>query len=79
MKYTNKGGVTFSMSGTRKEDRVMLHVCIRDTGIGIKEEDLSKLFAEFERIEESRNRNVEGTGLGMSITKNLIDMMGGTK
>lgn len=49
---------------------------VEDTGIGIKEEDISKLFAEFERIEEQRNRNIEGTGLGMSITTQLLELMG---
>jgi CheY-like chemotaxis protein len=53
----------------------MLVIAIKDTGIGIKPEDLSKLFSKFERIEEKRNRNIEGTGLGMSITKMLLDMM----
>ena len=49
---------------------------VKDTGIGIKQEDLSKLFESFERIEESRNRNIEGTGLGMSIVMNLLKLMG---
>ena len=51
---------------------------IQDTGIGIKEEDMPKLFEAFERIELSRNRSVEGTGLGMSITMQLIKLMDGT-
>ena len=51
---------------------------IEDTGIGIKEEDIPKLFEEFERIELSRNRSIEGTGLGMSITMQLIKLMGGS-
>jgi CheY-like chemotaxis protein len=48
---------------------------VADTGIGIKKEDLSSLFTPFERIEENKNRTIEGTGLGMSIVKNLLDMM----
>ena len=78
VKYTEKGGVTFSLGFERIEgadDKVMLVIAIKDTGIGIKPEDLSKLFSKFERIEEKRNRNIEGTGLGMSITKMLLDMM----
>lgn len=75
VKYTEKGSVTLSVNGTVKEDDLLLHFEVRDTGIGIKEEDISKLFQEFERIEESRNRNVEGTGLGMSITVKLLQLM----
>ncbi|MCR4780433.1 MAG: response regulator [Ruminiclostridium sp.] len=79
VKYTEKGSVTFRMSFRKLEkdpDSIMLTVAVRDTGIGIKQEDMSKLFSEFERIEEKRNRTVEGTGLGMSITKSLLGMMG---
>lgn len=76
VKYTEKGSVTFSISGEIKDDIALLHFSIKDTGIGIKEEDLSKLFSEFERIEEKRNRNIEGTGLGMNITIQLLELMG---
>ena len=75
VKYTEKGVVTFSIGFKRIEDEpnsVLLLISIKDTGIGIKEEDIKKLFMEFERIEEERNRNIEGTGLGMAITKNLL-------
>ena len=78
VKYTEKGIVTFSISFKRaaqEPDSVILLVSIKDTGIGIKLDDMQKLFAEFERIEEERNRNVEGTGLGMAITKNLLRLM----
>ncbi len=78
VKYTEKGIVTFSIGFKRVEaeaDSVILLVSVKDTGIGIKPEDMKKLFAEFERIEEDRNRNVEGTGLGMAITKNLLHLM----
>ena len=81
VKYTEKGSITFSVGFDRvgsDPDGVMLHVAIRDTGIGIKPEDMGKLFSKFERIEETRNRHVEGTGLGMTITKNLLDKMGST-
>ncbi|MDD6570871.1 MAG: ATP-binding protein [Thermoflexaceae bacterium] len=76
VKYTNEGGVTLFVSGDRKEDKMILHFRVTDTGIGIKEEDLPKLFEEFSRIEEDRNRNIEGTGLGMSITVQLLKLMG---
>ncbi len=81
VKYTEKGSVVFGMTYEKlpeEPDSVLLQVSIKDTGIGIKEEDLKKLFSEFERIEEKRNRNVEGTGLGMNITKSLLQMMGST-
>lgn len=77
-KYTEKGSVTFSMSYEKAEsepDCIMLKVAIKDTGIGIKPEDMNKLFSKFERIEEERNRTIEGTGLGMSITQSLLSMM----
>lgn len=57
-------------------EMVLLKDSVRDTGIGIKKEDMAKLFSEFDRIEEERNRNVEGTGLGMNITRKLLEMMG---
>ena len=78
VKYTDKGIVTFAIGFKRvadEPDSVILLVTVKDTGIGIKPEDMKKLFAEFERIDEERNRNVEGTGLGMAITKNLLSLM----
>ena len=66
-----------SLSYSRiSDDEISLKIRVKDTGIGIREEDLEKLYSPFERIEEERNRNIEGTGLGMSIVKNLLDMMG---
>ncbi len=77
VKYTHKGSVTLNISGRRKsDDEIWLFAQVKDTGIGIKEEDLARLYSPFERIEESRNRTIEGTGLGMSIVKQLLDMMG---
>ena len=75
VKYTETGSVTLSVSGEIQDSNVNLYFEVKDTGIGIKKEDLSKLFTEFERIEEKRNRNIEGTGLGMSITTQLLSMM----
>ena len=78
VKYTEKGSVTFSIGFKRideEPDSVILLVTIKDTGIGIKPENMKKLFAEFERIDEERNRNIEGTGLGMAITQNLLYLM----
>lgn len=81
VKYTNKGSITFSVTyewDTEDPDCIILKVSVKDTGIGIKQEDMEKLFSKFERIEEKRNRSIEGTGLGMSITKGLLEMMGST-
>lgn len=76
VKYTEQGSVTFKVDGKVEEDDAILLFSVKDTGIGIKEEDLSKLFVEFERLDEDRNRNIEGTGLGMNITAQLLEMMG---
>ncbi len=79
VKYTSHGSVIFSVGFERIEEEpnnVLLCVSVKDTGIGIKPEDMEKLFREFERIDEKRNRKVEGTGLGMAITQSLLDMMG---
>ncbi len=78
VKYTEQGFVTFCIDYRKLDDEpeyVMLNIAVKDTGIGIKKDDMKKLFSEFDRIEEKRNRNVEGTGLGMSITKRLLEMM----
>ncbi|MBO5552439.1 MAG: response regulator [Lachnospiraceae bacterium] len=80
VKYTEKGRITFSMKYSRTDDPdfITLDVSVRDTGIGIRPEDLKLLFEKFSRIEEERNRNIEGTGLGMSITLKLLELMGST-
>ncbi len=81
VKYTKKGSILFSISYSKCEndkDSVILHVSVKDTGIGIKKEDLNKLFVAFERIDELKNRNIEGTGLGMAIAQNFLKMMGST-
>ena len=77
VKYTEQGSVTLSVQGhsNLETNTISLTFHVKDTGIGIKQEDISKLFAEFERIEEKRNRNIEGTGLGMSITTQLLELM----
>ena len=76
VKYTEKGSVTFGVTYEKTgDDSIDLKVWIKDTGIGIKPQDMEKLFGEFQRIEEERNRHVEGTGLGMSITRRLLEMM----
>ncbi|MCR4605332.1 MAG: response regulator [Eubacterium sp.] len=79
VKYTEKGSVRLQISHRPVEDNpeeIYLDIRVSDTGIGMKEEDLEKLFAPFTRIEEKRNRKIEGTGLGMSITFELLKLMG---
>lgn len=76
VKYTHEGTVWLRVKSKKKADHIMLQFEVEDTGIGIKKEDLPKLSAEFERIEEDRNRNIEGTGLGMSITMQLLTLLG---
>ncbi len=78
VKYTHEGTVWLRIQSREMEDSAVLRFEVEDTGIGIKEEDLPKLSAEFERIEEDRNRNIEGTGLGMSITIQLLALLGST-
>lgn len=76
VKYTEEGSVILKVDWKEAGDSsVSIIVSVIDTGIGIKEEDLSRLFVSFERIEERRNRNIEGTGLGISITKELLELM----
>ena len=76
IKYTEKGSVGIKINFDRSTN--ILTVRVSDTGIGIRGDDLSKLFSSFQRLDETRNRNVEGTGLGLNITKQLTEMMGGT-
>ncbi|MBO4396299.1 MAG: response regulator [Eubacterium sp.] len=77
VKYTEKGSVKLGIGFRKKdEESIFLEVHISDTGIGMKQEDMDRLFTPFMRIEEKRNRSIEGTGLGMSITKRLLELMG---
>ena len=75
IKYTHEGSVSVDVSFDWPSDTLIF--AVKDTGIGIREEDLSKLFGSFERLEEDKNRNIEGTGLGLNIAMSLVRMMGG--
>lgn len=75
VKYTDNGSVSVEMSFDH--DKSLLIFSVTDTGTGIKKEDLDKLFDSFQRLEETKNRDVEGTGLGLNITKQLVEMMDG--
>ena len=78
VKYTRVGSVEFSVdSKTTSIDETNLKFTVTDTGIGIHEENISKLFEDFERFDAKKNKNIEGTGLGLAITHKLIEMMNG--
>ena len=79
VKYTEKGSVSLSIEGREKDEskeKILLYYEVKDTGIGIKESDMTKLFESFERLDVVKNRNIEGTGLGMNITRKLLELMG---
>jgi len=77
IKYTKKGYIEFKVSCVIKDDICRLIISVEDTGIGIKKENIDKLFKKFERFDLEQNITIEGTGLGMAITKRLLDLMGG--
>ena len=76
-KYTPEGTVELEINSNREGDSVILEIIVRDTGIGIREEDLPKLFEDYTQIDMAANRKIMGTGLGMPITKKLVEMMDG--
>ena len=78
-KYTDKGSIEFNVTCINRQDtkKCLLYIAVKDTGRGIKKENIDKLFNKFERIEEDKNTTIEGTGLGLAITKSLAEMMGG--
>lgn len=78
VKYTKEGSVTLKVFKEKlAEDEIELCFSVIDTGIGIKKEDLNKLFDRFKRLELNKNRNIQGTGLGLNIAKQLTELMGG--
>ena len=78
VKYTHAGTVVLDVDGERRDNNSFrLRVIVRDTGIGIKEEDLSRLFSLFSRVDSQRNRQITGTGLGLAISRTLANLMGG--
>ncbi len=78
VKYTKVGCVMLQVRHERAGDDAIIHFSVKDTGIGIKKEDISLLSEEFVRIEEARNKRIEGTGLGINIVINFLHMMGST-
>ena len=76
VKYTDKGTVTMEVRCSADNENAVLHYSVKDTGIGISEENIGKIYDEFQRFDLSRNRSVEGTGLGMNIVQQLLKLMG---
>lgn len=78
LKYTEKGFVELNVKCINKDDICLLIISVRDSGRGIKAEDINKLFTKFERLEIEKSTTTEGTGLGLAITKRLVELMNGT-
>jgi signal transduction histidine kinase/CheY-like chemotaxis protein len=80
IKYTQKGNIILSVWGKKSETppNFTLYFEVKDTGIGIKAEDMDKLFGNFMQFDSKRNRSIEGTGLGLAISRNLCRLMGGS-
>ena len=78
VKYTKEGYVSFTISSIIKDNVCRLIISVEDSGIGIKQESISKLFSKFERLDVEKQLTIEGTGLGLAITKKLLDLMNGT-
>ena len=77
VKYTKNGYVDFSVRCVTQDDICRLIIMVKDTGIGIKKENVDKLFEKFERFDKEQNITIEGTGLGLAITKKLVNLMNG--
>ncbi|MDR0761347.1 MAG: response regulator, partial [Treponema sp.] len=79
VKFTNKGYIQLrAWAEPLPDGSIRLHFSVQDTGIGIRKEDMGKLFGEFQQLDTRKNRNIEGTGLGLAITRRLVELMGGT-
>lgn len=76
VKYTDKGKISLDVNCKTDGAMAYLSFSVKDTGIGIKEEDIGRIYNAFQRFDMSRNRNVEGTGLGMNIVQELLRLMG---
>lgn len=79
IKFTESGSVKLHIKVEKREEEkhIVLHIAVKDTGQGIRQEDMGKLFHTFQQVDTKKNRNKEGTGLGLSISKQLVEIMGG--
>ncbi len=78
IKYTDAGSISLNVHSINNDASCLLSISVVDTGKGIREEDISRLFSKFERLDIEKNSTIEGTGLGLAITKKLVEMMNGT-
>ena len=79
VKFTKRGTIILRVRSEKVDDKTChLYVDVEDTGIGIKKEDLEKIFSDFTQVDTKRNRSEEGTGLGLAISQRLVDIMGGS-
>lgn len=76
-KYTKEGSVHAVVEGLWIEEKYYIRFVVKDTGIGIKDENINKIFEAFERVDSQKNQNIEGTGLGLSIVKSLVEILEG--
>ncbi|MBP3784014.1 MAG: response regulator [Butyrivibrio sp.] len=78
VKYTDEGGFTLKVTTTERNDlSCRLRISVKDTGIGVKKEDLDKLFSAYERLDEEKNSGIQGTGLGLDISRQFAELMNG--
>ncbi len=78
VKYTQTGTVTLHLAWEKQEnDGLLLKIAVEDTGVGVKEKDIARIFETFNRLDMEASRNEEGTGLGLAVTNQLVSMMGG--
>ena len=78
-KFTEEGYVSLTVKVKQKvQDDIELFISVKDTGQGIREEDLTKLFGSFQQVDTKKNHNKEGTGLGLSISRQLVELMHGS-
>ena len=77
IKYTKEGFIEVSAKCINRNNTCTIILTVQDSGIGIKEENIKKLFTKFERLDVEKNTTTEGTGLGLAITKKLVELMGG--
>ncbi len=79
VKYTDVGGFVLTVDMTQRQDDICdIRFSVKDTGIGVKEEDMDKLFTAYERLDEEKNSGIQGTGLGLDISRRFAELMGGT-
>ena len=79
VKYTESGGFALLVSmDEREDDQCTLRISVKDTGIGVKQEDMDKLFSAYERLDEQKNSGIQGTGLGLDISRKFAELMGGS-